>query len=173
MRKIEIPLKAEEVISYLGLAPHPEGGYFKETYQSDDKIPADGLPSRYGAERHISTAIYYMITRDNFSAIHRVLSDEVYHYYLGDSVMMLLLYPDGHGEKVILGRDITRGQHPQFLVPRGVWQGICLVEGGSFGLMGTTVAPGFDFRDFEFGNRQELLEKYPEYAVLIQRLANE
>ena len=79
----EISLKAEEVITYLGLVPHPEGGYFRETYQSDDKIPADGLPSRYGAERHICTAIYYMITRDNFSAIHRVLSDEVYHFYLG------------------------------------------------------------------------------------------
>ena len=173
MYEKEAFIKAEEVIKRLGLAPHLEGGYFRETYRSDEKIPAEGLPSRYDAERLISTAIYYMIMQDNFSAIHRVLSDEVYHFYLGDPVMMLLLYPDGHGEKVFLGRDLTRGQHPQFIVPGGVWQGLCLVEGGSFGLMGTTVAPGFDFRDFEFGKRLELTENYPEYAGLIAHLTNE
>ncbi len=161
-------LTAQQVIDRLGLEPHvAEGGYFRETYRSPLRHLAQSLPSEYGGERNASTAIYYFLTPDTFSAIHRVRSDEVFHFYAGDPVEMLQLRQDGSTAVVAIGSDLAAGQTPQVVVPAGAWQGCRLVPGGRWALMGCTVAPGFDYADFEAAVRTELLRDYPEQAELI------
>jgi predicted cupin superfamily sugar epimerase len=161
---------AAELIAHLGLQPHPkEGGHFRETYRAAESFPAAALPPRYGAPRAPSTAIYYLLTPHTYSALHRLESDEVFHFYLGGPVCMLQLWPDGSGRTVVLGPDVLRGQQLQIVVPRGVWQGSFL-ESGEFGLLGCTVAPGFDYADYQEGRRAELTGQYPAFAELIARL---
>lgn len=158
---------ADELIELLGLEPHPcEGGYFKETYRSAECIHADCLPVRYkplGEEKSYSTCIYYLLTPDTCSRMHRLRSDEIFHFYLGDPVEMLWLYPKGEGEIHELGSDVISGQRLQLTVPMGIWQGAALKPGGEYALLGTTVAPGFDYEDYETGERSKLLELYPAY----------
>ena len=155
----------------LGLVPHPvEGGYFTETYRSADHIPASGLPSRYGAPRAASTAIYYLLTPDTFSAMHRLASDEIFHFYLGDPVEMLHLHPGGTHQITVMGPDLEAGQRPQVLVPRDTWQGARLIPGGRYALLGTTVAPGFDYTDYETASRATLLATHPTAKPLILAL---
>ena len=161
---------AEELIAQLGLQPHPkEGGYFRETYRAADVLPAAALPARYGGDRRASTAIYYLLTPTTYSALHRLQTDEVFHFYLGGPVRMLQLAPDGSGRTVVLGPDVLAGQQPQVVVPRGVWQGSYL-EAGDFALLGCTVAPSFEYVDYEDGARAELVQQYPTFADLIRRL---
>jgi predicted cupin superfamily sugar epimerase len=158
-------LTAEELIRFLRLAPLPrEGGWYCETYRSGRQWPA--------AARAAGTAIYYLLTPDTFSALHRLPTDEVFHFYLGDPVEMLQLGPlPGNGGRILtLGPDILTGQQVQTVVPAGVWQGSYLREGGRFALMGTTMAPGFDFADYEAGERSLLTAMYPEFAERIARL---
>jgi uncharacterized protein len=164
-------MTADEIIKLLDLKPLPEeGGLYRETYRSDETIPNEALPARYGKSKCFCTAIYYLLTPDNFSAIHRVPSEEIFHFYLGDPATMLQLYPDGSTRTVTLGQDIVAGQQLQVVVPRGVWQGAFLNEGGAFALLGTTVAPGFDFTDYESAARAPFIEKYPDRAALITKL---
>ena len=166
-------MDAKTVIELFNLKPLPfEGGYFRETYRSEDRIEAGHLPGRYKTGRNICTAIYYLLTPDTVSKIHRLQSDEVFHFYLGDPVMMLLLYPDGRSDTVTLGSDIAIGHNIQLVVPRGVWQGARLCEGGRFALMGTTVAPGFKPDDFELAERRELLNKFTSHTDLIKMLTS-
>lgn len=167
--------KVHELIGLLSLSPHPEGGFFRETYRSTEDVPAEALPSRYNAKRSVSTSIYYMLTTDSFSVMHRVASDEIYHFYLGSPLQLLLLFPAGKSKAVIIGPDVAAGHHPQFVIPRGVWQGSRLLpsaasDADSYGLIGATVAPGFDFADFEEGQRASLLSSYPEQSELIRAL---
>lgn len=155
-------MTAAELITALDLRPLPrEGGYFRETYRAAESLP--------GRPKSLATAIYYLLTKETFSALHRLPSDEVFHFYLGDPVSMLQLRPDGTGKVITLGTDILAGQSPQAIVPAGVWQGSWL-ESGSFALLGTTMAPGFDFADYEAGNRATLTGAYPEFAKLIADL---
>ncbi len=166
-------LTAAQLIGHLQLEPLTfEGGMFRQTYVAQESIAAQTLPARYGAPRSFGTAIYYLLTNDSnsFSALHRLLTDEIYHFYLGDPVQMLLLHPDGRGERIVLGPDILHGQHVQFTVPRGVWQGSRLVPGGSFALLGTTMAPGFDLADWEEGKRDVLMREYAKHAEFIRSL---
>ena len=166
-------LTANKIIELLGLEPLPEeGGLFRQTYRSAEAIPAAGLPSRYSAPRRLATAIFYLLTADpdSFSALHRLKTDEVYHFYLGDPVEILLLHPDGAGERAVLGQDLAAGQHVQFVVPAGSWQGSRLVPGGRYVLLGTTMAPGYEQEDFELGGREMLLSGYPDQAELIRAL---
>ncbi len=165
---------AEAIIAALQLAPLPgEGGYYRETYRSELEIPPADLPASYGAARNASTAIFYLLTADTFSALHRLPGDEVFHFYLGDPVEMLQLHPDGTGELLRIGNDIAQGQRPQVVAPGGSWQGARLATGGAFALMGTTVAPGFEFADYEGADRRELLASYPTFAGLIEALTAE
>lgn len=162
---------AEELIQKLGLQPHPEeGGFFRETYRADESLSADTIDARYGADRTVSTAIYYMLTPTTFSAMHRLKSDEIFHFYSGGPVRMLQLFPDGSGKEIVIGSDVMAGQQPQVLVPRGVWQGSFLEPGSEYALMGCTVAPGFEFADYDHGNREELTAQYPKFKELIGRL---
>ena len=164
-------MNVDEIIQLLGLRPHPEeGGYFTETYRSQEAIPRPALPNRYRSKRSFGTAIYYLLTPDTVSALHKLESDEIFHFYLGDPVSMLQLHPDGSTNVVTLGQDIFAGQQLQVVVPRGTWQGSLLQEGGEFALLGCTVAPGFDYHDYESGDRVDLLKEYPEHEELIVRL---
>jgi len=157
-------MTATEVIALLDLKPLPlEGGYFRETYRS-----ADRLSPSAAKDKSLATAIYYLLTPNSFSALHQLPTDEIFHFYFGSPVTMLQLGPDG-GRTLILGTDLAAGQRPQVVVPRGVWQG-SLLQAGEFALLGTTMAPGFDFSDYEAGDRALLASQYPSFAELIARL---
>jgi predicted cupin superfamily sugar epimerase len=164
---------AREIITALELQPHPiEGGYFRETYRARGSIPAHTLPPGYPgqAERSLGTSIYYLLTSETFSEMHRLPTEEVFHLYLGGPVRMLQLFPDGTGREIVLGSDILAGQEPQVVVPAGVWQGSLLEPGVELALLGATMAPGFDYADYEQGRREDLLARYPAHGALITRL---
>jgi len=164
-------LSFEQVVQLLQLVPHAdEGGYFRETYRSRLTLAAESLPDKYGGPRNAATAIYYLITPHEFSALHRVASDEVFHFYAGDPLEMLQLEPEGGGRIVRLGNDLAAGLLPQVVVPAGVWQGCRLAPGGSWALLGCTVAPGFDYADFTAADRGQLGAQYPAFADLIAAL---
>lgn len=159
---------AEEVIERLGLSLLPkEGGYYRETYRSAGVFEPVGFPGR----RSFGTAIYYLLTSETCSAMHRLPDDEVFHFYLGDPIEMLMLYPDATSEIAVLGPDIDT-MKLQHVVPAGTWQGSRVVEGGEWALLGTTMAPGFDFADYEQGTRK-LLDMYPDRADILGELLPE
>ena len=163
----------EELIEHLELDPLPiEGGLYRQTYVASDEIDAEALPSRYSHAKSLCSAIYYLLTDqpDSFSALHRLPTDEIWHFYLGDPVEMLLLHPEGRSERVILGQDLISGHHVQFVAPAGSWMGARVMEGGRFALMGTTMAPGYDDQDYEGGDAAELERQYPDRAKLIRQL---
>lgn len=167
-------MRVSQIIKLLGLKPHPvEGGHFFETYRSEEMIPMASLPDRYQSNRNFSTAIYYLLTPQTFSAIHRLPTDEIFHFYLGDPVEMLQLFEDGATQRYILGQDLLKGQHVQLTVPRMVWQGCRLIKGGKYALLGCTVAPGFDFKDYIPGLRAELTERFSHEKELIVQLTNQ
>jgi predicted cupin superfamily sugar epimerase len=164
-------MDADQIQALLHLQPlSVEGGFFTESYRSAETIPAEALPGRYGGPRPHSTAIYFLLTPDTCSRLHRLRTDEVWHFYLGDPVELLQLAPAGSGQVVLIGADLEAGQRPQVVVPRGTWMGARLQPGGRFALLGTTMAPGFDPADFEAGEREALLQSYPEFSSLIVAL---
>ena len=164
---------AQEVIKALNLQPAtPEGGYNALTYVADLKIPGKDLPG-FGGERTVSGAIYYLLEPTTFSAMHKVVGDMVYHFYLGDPVEMLLLHPNKMSETVRFGNDVTAGLRPQITIRGGTWLGSRMVQGGSFALMGVTMAPGFDPADYTLGDRKELIKRYADQADLITALTRE
>ena len=158
-------MTAEEIKALLGLEPHPvEGGWYRRTYTSESKLQLER-----GA-RALGTAIYYLLDEGTFSEMHRIASDEIFHFYVGDPVEMLQLFPDGSSAVLTLGPDLEAGQRPQILVPAGVWQGERLVGGGKVALFGCTVTPGFDFADYESGIYAELAAKWPAETERIRKL---
>lgn len=164
-------LSARDVIELLRLESlTQEGGYYRETYRSELTIPAEALPDDFASGRNVSTAIYYLLTPTDFSALHRVRSDEIFHFYAGDPVEMLQLHPDGRGRIVRIGSDLAAGDVPQVVVPAGVWQGARLAAGGRWALLGTTVAPGFEFADYQHADRTDFVGRYPEFTELITAL---
>jgi len=164
-------LKPEEIAKELKLQPLPEeGGFYAETYKSPIELPPNIVSPPLTSARPASTAIYYLLTPDTFSALHRLPNDEIFHFYLGDPVELLELYGDGQGRVVRLGQGIFEGMRPQHVVKGGIWQGSRLIAGGSFALLGTTVTPGFSFQDYEAGRREELVNLYPDFGQLIRRL---
>ncbi|HET6462660.1 MAG TPA: cupin domain-containing protein [Candidatus Krumholzibacteria bacterium] len=159
-------LTADDIKRMLQLEPHPmEGGFFRETYRSRLRMRAAN-----GDDRNASTAIYYLLTPETFSALHRLPGDEIFHFYLGDTVEMLQLWPHGSVRHVLIGSDLARGVQPQVVVPGGVWQGCRVRDGGNYALLGTTMSPGFDMADFEIGERAALVSNYPSARDEIVRL---
>lgn len=146
-------MEIQEIVQKLDLKPHPEGGFYAETYRSPH-----------------STAIYFLITPGNFSALHRIKSDELWHFYLGDPITLVEMNEQGDVKKTVIGSGIEKGETPQYVVPAGAWFGSFLNEGGKFALVGCTVSPAFEFKDFELGNREELLKRYPLAKDIITRL---
>jgi predicted cupin superfamily sugar epimerase len=162
-------MTAEEVIQLMQLTPLAiEGGFFRETYRSRWMISSEFLPQGIRGKRSIGTAIYYLVTRESFSTLHRLPGSEIFHFYLGDPVVMLQLHPDGKAQSVTLGQEIAAGQQPQVVVSGGIWQGCRLAPGGQWALLGTTMSPGFDYADYETGVRDELIAEYPDVAEKIR-----
>jgi hypothetical protein len=161
----------QEVINLLKLEPLPqEGGFFRQTYKSAETIATPALPRRYQQAMSFGTAIYAALTAVDFSAMHRLDTDEIYHFYLGDPLEMLLLHPNGSGEIAILGPDLKAGMLPQKVVPREVWQGSRPLPRGEYGfsLFGTTMAPGFEWAGFELAEGDALIRHYPDFAEMIK-----
>jgi len=164
-------LEPEEIVKILKLQPLPEeGGFYVETYKSPIELPQKIVSPPLTGTRSAGTAIYYLLTPDTFSALHRLPSDEIFHFYLGDPVELLELYRDGRGRVVRLGQNLLEGMRPQHVVKGGTWQGSRLIAGGSFSLLGTTVTPGFSFQDYEAGRREQLVGIYPDFEKLIREL---
>ncbi|MFO0694987.1 MAG: cupin domain-containing protein [Polyangiales bacterium] len=163
-------LPVDELVARLDLAPHPEGGYFRETYRAGLVVPESALPSTFRGPRAASTSIYFLLPRGTFSALHRIASDEVWHFYAGGALTVHCLSEDGKHERLLLGRDLVRGEVPQAVVRAGTWFGARVEGEGEFALVGCTVAPGFDFADFEMGTRDELLSRFPAQATLVREL---
>lgn len=157
----------EEICRRFKLVPHPEGGFYRETYRCGFLVPHTQIDSE---QRAASTAIYYLLTPDTFSELHSLTHDEIFHFYLGDSVEMLLLHQNGESEICTLGQNIVNDEHLQLVIKAGCIFGCRLKAGGKFALMGTTVAPGFDFADYKQGDRQELIERFPEQKGMILAL---
>ena len=152
------------------LKAHPEGGYFRESYRSTGTIPAAALDGSFIGPRSYSTAIYFLLPEGSISRLHRIKSDEIWHFYLGGPLNLAQIMPDGRVVSVTLGRDIKAGQEFQHVVPAGCWFGASPSPGSGFSFVGCTVAPGFDFADYEHGTRDTLLQAYPEQRELILRL---
>lgn len=164
---------AESLIQDLDLKTLPwEGGYYRETWRSGVEVPQAALGDAYSGARSAGTAIYYMLTPDTMSKMHRLPSPETFHFYMGDAVQMLLLHPDGTDQMMTFGRDLDAGQHLQFTILGDTWMGGRLVgeHQHGFALMGTTVAPGFDFDDLEMGGTNALISEYPDAADMIRAL---
>ncbi|KQS32662.1 cupin domain-containing protein [Dyadobacter sp. Leaf189] len=153
------------------LQPHPEGGFYAETYRAKDVISSEALPPRFGGERAASTGIYFLLDAHHFSAFHRIKSDEMWHFYAGDALEIFVIDPiTGKLQIIRLGSDPENGETFQAVVPAGAWFGSRPAAGSSYSLVGCTVAPGFDFRDFEMADRAALQAEYPEFQTIIAEL---
>lgn len=157
-------------IRQLQLTAHVEGGAFREVYRSELMISQTALPVFFQGNRNASTSIYFLLAGGQFSAFHRIASDELWHFYFGDP---LLIYEIGHSGNLTihkLGPDIEKGESFQAMVRAGSWFASIPAEGSEYALVGCTVAPGFDFADFELADRATLMKQYPQYAALIESL---
>lgn len=163
--------RARYWIEALGLEPHQEGGYFRESYRASETLGAKALPERYHGDRSTATAIYYLLHDREVSVFHRLKSDEVWHFYDGIPVILHVLAAGGCYARHLLGCDPAQGERPQRTVPAGAWFAAELANPGGYALMGCTVAPGFAFSDFELADRTELCRGYPEQRRLIERLS--
>ena len=161
-------MTAEGWIERLGLRGHPEGGYFRETYRSPLTLPSEQLPPRYGGERPVATSILFLLRHGEPSALHRLTSDELWHFHTGDPIRVHML--DEHGAYESLHLGLSPDAEPQGVVPAGRWFGAEIEEPGGYALVGCMVAPGFDFADFELARRDELAARWPQHADLIARL---
>jgi predicted cupin superfamily sugar epimerase len=161
---------AGQWISSLGLTPHPEGGYYREFYRSIEIMPKETLPARFGGDRAFSTAICFLLKSGDFSAFHRIKQDEVWHHYDGSSVTIHVIDPAGRYSTVKVGKNLQDGELPQGVVAAGCFFGATVNDPGSFALVGCTVAPGFDFADFERPDRKELLQNFAQHQSIIENL---
>lgn len=162
-----------DIISKLGLKPHPEGGYFRETYRSSGEINNDNLGSNYIGKRNYSTCIYFLLTSDNFSAFHRIKQDEIWHFYDGSPLRLHIISESGVYTNHVIGMNLKNGAMPQFVVPGGSWFAAEVINIKSYSLIGCTVSPGFDFKDFELKTRSELISLFPDKERIISKLAHQ
>ena len=160
----------QDLVSQLQLQPHPEGGFYRETYRSPISVPVSGIMPDESVRRSLSTAILFLITSGNFSAFHRIKSDECWHFYRGRPLCIHQLSPEGDYKRILLGNLESSEQVCQYVVPAGYWFASETWEPNSYALVGCTVAPGFDFADFELANGAKLSEAYPAQAALIKQL---
>lgn len=163
-------MTAEQLIHHYQLQPHPEGGWYTQTYRSSERIPASALPDRFWGDRVFSTAIYFLLGQGNFSAFHRIKSDECWHFYLGEPLEVFIIGADGQLTVITLGQDSSRGQLFQYVVPANCWFASRPAKESKYCFVGCTVAPGFDFADFELADQTDLCSEYPEYSDLIREL---
>lgn len=155
-------------IEKLSLEPHPEGGYYREVYRSDELIPRDGLPGRFTGPRACATSIYFLLPGGKVSRLHRLKSDELWYFFTGGDIRVHIISEEGEYDSFVLG---TGGKSVfQAMVPRGCWFGASVEDGGEYSLVGCAVAPGFAFEDFELADRDALLRLYPQHRDVIVML---
>lgn len=164
---------AQYWIAQLNLEPHPEGGFFRETYRAPLLISQSALPATFRGSRNASTAIYFLLAGQDFSALHRLAADEVWHFYAGSVLLIHIIDINGRYGVIKLGQNAEAGEQFHCVVPAGNWFGSCLEGVNGYALVGCTVAPGFDFVDFEMGSRNELLAQHPQHREVIMRLTRE
>ena len=162
--------RIDKFIQHYKLQPHPEGGWYCQTYKSDEQVPAGALPERFGASRSFSTAIYFLLEKGNFSAFHRIKSDECWHFYAGDVLHIYIIHQNGHLEIISLGNDPEKGQTFQYVVPANCWFASRPAPASEYCFVGCTVFPGFEFDDFELANANELSNAYPQHTAIIKEL---
>jgi uncharacterized protein len=162
--------KAEFYISKLQLIPHPEGGYYKEVYRSDEIIETIHLPARYKSSRKFSTSIYFLLKNDQVSNFHKLKSDEIWHFYDGCGVKIYVIEKSGIKREILLGNKLEYGELPQVVIEKNSWFGAELLNKSSFCLVGCTVSPGFEFKDFKLGEREKLLKLFPQHEKIIKKL---
>jgi len=160
----------DQLIQQYNLEPHPEGGWYKQTYKSSEQIAASALPKRFGANRAFSTAIYFLLGQGNFSAFHRIKSDECWHFYTGDPLLIYIIEQNGELKIISLGNDFEKGQSFQHVVPANCWFAARPAPGSEYCFVGCTVSPGFEFGDLELANATELSAIYPEHKKIIEQL---
>jgi hypothetical protein len=163
-------MTVQQLIQQYNLQPHPEGGWYKETYKSGEYISGSALPERFGGSRAFSTAIYFLLEQGNFSAFHRIKSDECWHFYAGDPLLIYVMQLNGTLDIIHLGNDIEKGQVFQFVVPANCWFASTPAPGSHFSFVGCTVAPGFDFTDFELAKASSLSALFPQHIAIIEEL---
>lgn len=162
--------RIEELVHKLDLLPHPEGGFYKETYRSDGVIPQKELGDEFSGPRNYCTGIYFLLTEGNFSAFHKINQDEMWHFYEGDPLRVHMIDRTGTYTFQDIGLDLDAGQLPQCTVPAGVWFASEVANAGNYSLVGCTVSPGFDFDDFELPSRSKLIGLFPDHKEIISRL---
>jgi predicted cupin superfamily sugar epimerase len=163
-------LTAYQLIQHYAMQPHPEGGWYKEVYRSDEYIPRSALPERFSGERVFSSAIYFLLEQGNFSAFHRIKSDECWHFYAGDLLLIYVITQDGNLNIIQLGNDIGNEHLFQYVVPANCWFASTPAPGSLFCFVGCTVAPGFDFADFELASAASLSVLFPQHGNVIKDL---
>lgn len=157
-------------IQKLDLKPHPEGGYYRQTYRAELQLAREALPQQFTGPRPVSTAIYFLLEKDNFSAFHRLQSDELWHFYAGVALLVHVIDAEGRYSLLRLGSDPEADEALQAVVKAGCWFASEVTDCKSFALVGCTVAPGFDFEDFELAQRAELARNYPQHRKIIEKL---
>lgn len=157
-------------IKNLRLIPHPEGGYYREVYRSNEILKNENLPSRYNGDRCFGTSIYYLIDGDNFSSFHKLKSDEIWHFYAGSPLILHIIYPNGNYSEIKLGNDVLKDEKFQITVPLNSWFAAETSDKNSFSLVGANVSPGFEFDDFELAKREDLVLEYPNLTGIINKL---
>ena len=162
----------EKIIKRLDLKPHPEGGFYKETYRSHGEIKKDSLDINYEGKRNFSTCIYFLLTSDTFSAFHRIRQDEIWHFYDGSPIKLHTISENGVHSEFIIGNNLLQGETPQLIVPGGHWFGAEVINKNSYSLVGCTVSPGFNFADFELPSREKLTSLFPKHKQIIIKLSN-
>ncbi len=162
--------QAQKYIEKLQLKPHPEGGYYKEIYRAGEMILPEHLPKRYKSSRNFSTSIYFLIEGNQVSNFHKLKSDEQWHFYDGSSIVIYVIDEGGNLNKILLGRNIEKRESLQTVIKHNSWFAAELSDKTSFALIGCTVAPGFDFNDFELGKRDALIKTFPQFRELIYKL---
>lgn len=163
----------EEIVKELDLKPHPEGGFYKETYRCKEEIKQSELGEAYNGSRNYSTAIYFLLTSDTFSAFHRIIQDEFWFFHQGSPIRLHTISPQGEHTEHLIGNDLVKNQIPQLVVHGGDWFAAEVVNENDFALVSCTVSPGFDFSDFELPSRKELIELYPVHQEVITKLTRE
>jgi predicted cupin superfamily sugar epimerase len=163
-------INAATLVKKYQLEKHPEGGYYKETYKSNVVLPSESLPKDFGGDRVCSTAIYFLLEQGQFSAFHKIKSDECWHFYTGKTLEIFILFENGNLEIIKLGNNIEHGEVFQYVVPANCWFASRPAAHSNFCFVGCTVAPGFDFRDFELAKKEELLMEYPQHKSILEEL---
>lgn len=162
----------QDIVTKLNMLPHPEGGYYKEEYRSKGIIPNTSLP-QFDGDRSYCTSIYFLLTSENFSGFHKIKQDEIWHFYSGSPLAVHVIDLDGNYTKHLIGMDIEKGYLPQLTVPANCWFASSVKSKNGYSFVGCTVAPGFDFNDFELAKREELTKIYPKHKEIIKALTRD